>query len=307
LNRTIKAIDIATESITTAEIKNGTIDVVDIAPETITTGRIKNRTIKDIDIQTESITTREIKNGSLAGVDLADGAVTAAKLDASVVTNPATPVDACMTIAEPGSYVLRQNLSASGTCIRIAADHVTLDLAGFTLSGDGTGDGIDENDVDRSNIAVLNGTVTGFGAGIDLDFVTGAVVTMVRAFANTGNGIAVSRGIVKDSVAIGNGGVGIFSGLDSTITGNKVFDNGGTGINTGNGNVIANNSVRQNGGSGISNGAGSIVRGNAVRNNAGFGIDPNTESAVIENAASSNTGGNYDACADCVFANNSGM
>jgi hypothetical protein len=289
--------DIAFKAVTGDKIGNNAISTTRIRDEAVTTPKLAPDAVKTAKIASQAVTTNK----------LANGAVTLAKLDASVVTNPATPIDVCMTITQPGSYVLRQNLSASGTCIRIAADNVTLDLAGFTLSGDGTGDGIDDNDTFHNNIAVLNGTVTGFGVGVDLSSVDGAVVSMVRAFANTGNGIAVSRGIVKDSVAIGNGGVGIFSGLDSTITGNKVFDNGGTGINTGNGNVIANNSVRQNGGSGISNGAGSIVRGNAVRNNAGFGIDPNTESAVIENAASSNTGGNYDACADCVFANNSGM
>ena len=50
------------------------------------TGRILNRTIKAIDIATESITTGEIKNGSIAGVDMADGAVTTAKIADDAVT-----------------------------------------------------------------------------------------------------------------------------------------------------------------------------------------------------------------------------
>jgi hypothetical protein len=42
-----------------------------------------NRTIKAIDIATESITTAEIKNGTIAGVDLANGVLTMGKLDST--------------------------------------------------------------------------------------------------------------------------------------------------------------------------------------------------------------------------------
>jgi hypothetical protein len=43
-------------------------------------------------------------------------------------------IRACQTISEPGSYVLERDLVLVGTldCLDIAADFVTVDLAGFS-------------------------------------------------------------------------------------------------------------------------------------------------------------------------------
>ncbi len=50
----------------------------------------------------------------------------------------AAPPFNCQTISQPGSYTLTKNLTSTGDCIVIASDFVTLDLAGFTISGTGT-------------------------------------------------------------------------------------------------------------------------------------------------------------------------
>jgi hypothetical protein len=47
-------------------------------------------------------------------------------------------IDKCQTISQPGSYKLVKNLTfqgSSGACLMITASGVTLDLAGFTISG----------------------------------------------------------------------------------------------------------------------------------------------------------------------------
>jgi hypothetical protein len=47
-------------------------------------------------------------------------------------------IDKCQTISQPGSYKLVKNLVlVAGTrdCLAISADFVTIDLAGFTISG----------------------------------------------------------------------------------------------------------------------------------------------------------------------------
>ena len=52
-----------------------------------------------------------------------------------------TEIEKCRTIDKPGSYKLVNNLtgplSGPGDCLEIAADFVTIDLAGFTISGPG--------------------------------------------------------------------------------------------------------------------------------------------------------------------------
>ena len=54
-----------------------------------------------------------------------------------------TAIDKCQTIFHPGSYKLVTDLvSTGGNCLVIAANNVTIDLAGFSISGNGTGAGV---------------------------------------------------------------------------------------------------------------------------------------------------------------------
>jgi hypothetical protein len=67
----------------------------------------------------------------------------------------------------PGSYYLTTNLTATGVAgqhgITISADHVTLDLNGFSLIGvAGSGDGI-RVPAARLNLVIYNGTVRNSG------------------------------------------------------------------------------------------------------------------------------------------------
>jgi hypothetical protein len=51
-----------------------------------------------------------------------------------------TAITACQAIRQPGSYVLANNLDvpdANGNCLTITVASVTLNLAGFSISGNG--------------------------------------------------------------------------------------------------------------------------------------------------------------------------
>ena len=64
-------------------------------------------------------------------------ALGATTLAPSAGTQP-TQINSCQTISDPGSYVLVNNLSTSdGDCLDITTSFVTINLAGFTISGGG--------------------------------------------------------------------------------------------------------------------------------------------------------------------------
>jgi hypothetical protein len=89
-------------------------------------------------------------------------------------------IEKCQTIDKAGSYKLVNNLTFTGTtgaCLSITADDVTIDLAGFTISGPGGGSESDGQPTNTAiaattppleGIAVRNGSISGFGIGVDL-------------------------------------------------------------------------------------------------------------------------------------------
>jgi hypothetical protein len=167
-------------------------------------------------------------------------------------------ISECTTIGKPGSYVLTRNLTAAGDCVVIAADFVTLDLAGWVITGDGsTGRGVTGG---GRGITVRNGTVTGFSLAVMLG--AGAVVEKVRAIDNGGDGAGIATG--SSSMISGNTVSGspfpIAAGFGSTISGNTTRG-GQFGITAGNFSTVSGNNV-VGGGVGIFTGFGSIVSGN---------------------------------------------
>ena len=104
----------------------------------------------------------------------------------------AIDVSGCGDLGIPGgSYVLTQDLNQSATCFNITADNVVFDLGGRTIAGDGgySDYGIFSNGYD--NITVKNGTVAGFGYGVN--FVNGfdAAIRQVTATNSSVYGIYI--------------------------------------------------------------------------------------------------------------------
>jgi len=182
-----------------------------------------------------------------------------------------TDVKRCGTISSPGSYVLAGNIASSnlavtGNCIYINADNVTLDFAGFAMSGDGTGTGVF---IEATGVTLRNGTITGFSAGITIGVVQvwtlGNIVESMRVRNNTLSGVMGGSAVVRNSLFTGNGtAIGVNDG--SLVTGNRVYGNN----------------------AGIYVQAGSIVQGNVVQSNSSIGIGATCPSLVLGNTSTNN-------------------
>ena len=169
-------------------------------------------------------------------------------------------IEKCQTISQPGSYKLVKNLtftSSSGTCLTITANFVTIDLAGFTISGPGNPNPFSGNTTtavaagnDTAGIAVRNGSISGFIVGVDLGG-DGSIVEGLRVIGVDGprNFGIIATGIVKGNTVVGiiglpGGGIGISA--VGIITGNFVTGNRFGGIEVGQGSTVIGNTSTDN-------------------------------------------------------------
>lgn len=223
-----------------------------------------------------------------------------AKIDGIQATLNRSPVriSLCRTIDQPGSYVLGNNLVRLSTpgpvppgtfCLRVTADHVTIDLAGFRIDCAGGEFGVWDGDLLRTAIAVHNGTVTGCSEGIGLSTTQSALVKHIRAVGNTIFGIITGgASTITGNIAISNGVDGIVTAGGSTVTGNTVRLNGFDGIDAGGASTVTGNTAQLNDREGIDVGIGSTVTGNTARANGFSGIFVVCPSNAIGNTATNN-------------------
>ena len=202
------------------------------------------------------------------------------------------PIDHCQEInaGDQSSYVLVKNIfSPSQTCLTVTSSHITIDMRGFTISGDGSAVGISAS-VPVEGITVRNGTVKGFAVGVSLagpgNSVTdmhidnnsdtglflgsGSLVEKVIAQGNRNFGIVVTTaGTVKDSIARFNGSnpasVGLSAGPGSTVSGNTVWGSIGVGLFASAGSTVLGNTVLEsNPGIGMSVVCPSLIKNNTL-------------------------------------------
>jgi parallel beta-helix repeat protein len=217
-----------------------------------------------------------------------------------------------MTISQPGSYYVTQNLSATGTCLEVTANDVTIDLNGFTLTGDGSSVlyGIYINNV--SNVEVRNGTVRNFGKGIWANYSGTATksnrVIGVRAVANAyGIYLASVSNLVKDCAAADSTdplAYGIYAGYGSAVINNTAYNNQGSGIYAYIGSNLINNTAYNNHGDGIIADNGSTVINNTAYNNQGAGIYAYIGCTMTNNTAYNNQSDGIYADNGCTVTNN---
>lgn len=203
-------------------------------------------------------------------------------------------INGCTAITEPGSYVVARNLAATGDCLVIQADFVTVDLDGFVISGNGTGAGIAEFlATGRRGITVRNGVITGFQGAVVLSHSSGVTVERINATANAFDAIVAGdmASAIRNTV-VGNGGMGLRLGQRALATGNTVNENVGNGILVDIGGNVAGNTVGRNQAAGIVALEGALVANNVSRNNGSNGIVVDCPSAVIANTTSNNLGDN---------------
>ena len=206
-------------------------------------------------------------------------------------------------ISQSGSYYLTADLTASGGSNGItilgSATHVTLDLNGYSLIGAGAANtaGITINY--QANATVRNGTVRGWGNGIVSN--GGPVIKMIDVTSknNAHHGFALyAGGEVLDSVAMGNGEVGIYIFGSAIVRNSQAIQNTWTGIwiqqfglvegclseANGSGGPTYDNQFR----AGITTQYGSKVVGCRVHSNAGDGIYLGDWNHAIGNDATMN-------------------
>ena len=204
-----------------------------------------------------------------------------------------TAITACGSLGK-GSYVLANNLSAAGDCLKLHGNFITIDLAGFVINGDGSGSGIRPGEgLSLHGIAIRNGSITNFVVGVDLRSVSDVLVERIRAVKNTSLGIRLGpNSIARDNIAEENGYIGVALQSGGEVTGNVASNNGDDGFFLIAPVIASGNMARANGSDGIFAGFGSTIVNNSVFGNDGDGLSIGCPSNVMGNTAVDNGGEN---------------
>jgi hypothetical protein len=216
-----------------------------------------------------------------------------------------TVLTACGTISSPGNYVLKNNLTASGDCFVISADNVAINMNGHTITGDGTGNGITDNDVRHNYLVVSNGKIRNFNMGINLLDSGLATFNKLQVTNNTSGGIYVSEccNTFNSIKANNNGGVGLENdGCCSVLTSVQVNGNAGDGMELFNCCYSVNKAtMNNNGGVGINaSGCCSAISASTATGNSSHGIRTDDCCNLIISSKSNKNGG------DGIFNDNTG-
>ncbi len=191
---------------------------------------------------------------------------------------------------KPGTYRLSGNLTLpdeNTTAIKITTNHVTIDLAGFSILGpvvcsgvpltctpaEGIGYGVESyagGGVFYNNITVLNGNILGMGeSGIMVGAESRIENVVVKSCGHYG--ISAGEGSrISGSTALKNYYVGISALYGSIFTGNIAIGNGEHGILAWGGSMVIGNTARNNGMYGIGCFADDVGYANNVSNGNGL-------------------------------------
>jgi parallel beta-helix repeat protein len=161
--------------------------------------------------------------------------------------------------------------------IKIACNNVTLDLAGFCLTGANSLDAVLANV--RTNIILRNGNISGWGnVGVDEYASANSIVEHINV-TSCSRGIWIGKGVVRDCNCQNNGDTGI------ECTGGNIT--GCTASNNGHGNAVATPPELSLYGSYLYDSSGSgiyitlgTVSGCTAQNNGYAGITANGQSTV---------------------------
>ncbi len=157
-------------------------------------------------------------------------------------------ITSCREITKPGAYSLIRNLSSTGDCLIVNADHVTIDLNGFVISGPG-GDyrreGVGISGDIQHGLHVKNGTITEFGVAIgasprysSLDEMS---IISNDAGANLGDGARIKNTIFAHIFGpLAEEGLALRTGNGATIKDNTFYQNY-SHLVVGSGSLVINN------------------------------------------------------------------
>jgi parallel beta-helix repeat protein len=190
----------------------------------------------------------------VAGITFGQGSLTppgapGATMKTLNQVEPRTPISSLpYTITNSGSYYVTASLTTTGHGVVIETSGVTLDLMGFTISGDrGSSDyGVFLDGATNStiqNVVVRNGIVRNFGLGVRAEYIQDSRFEFLISAANLYNGVnfSSSQGLcngnsITDCTISGNGSIGVYlPGGSGQCNGNTIADctisgNGSYGI-----------------------------------------------------------------------------
>ena len=268
--------------------------------------------------------TQIARKGLLRGLTLAAFAALGTMI--CVTSAGAAPLSTCATLKTLGAtYSLTMDLVSCETCLVVAGDRITIDLANHMISrppdcvGDVITAGVTDGGVPRQGTTVKNGKIIGFDFGVFLGASSRNLIRNLESSYNSSDGIRVGNlSLVKDSVVTNNdengiiigdfgqvqgctitghnqggSGFGIFGGIhllvtDNTITGNLV------GISASDFATVSFNDSLGNFFTGVAAGTNSLVTGNQANDN-GAGIAVGGLSSVSYNTSNRNMrGGGID-------------
>ena len=228
----------------------------------------------------------------------------------------AQPAAFPIVLNQPGRYYLVENITgASGqNGISIQADHVTLDLNGFTLKGvPGSLIGIAITSPQR-HVTVRNGMIAAWGEeGInnESDPLVDSLIEHVSVFENGADGIRLNAtdSVVRDCNSSHNGGKGVYliGGAQNLVTRCVLNDNGGQGLHVAGASVanqIVDNVAISNGVNSTGmwiQGSRTVVSDNRAQDNLNHGFWFDGASVVAyRNVAISNDVGGYNITGACI-------
>ncbi|MGD0159364.1 MAG: NosD domain-containing protein [Candidatus Bathyarchaeia archaeon] len=193
----------------------------------------------------------------LLSVSSITGLIQVAKADGATITINAdgsiSPSTAPIYTADNITYTLTRNITSSSDGIDVERDSIILDGAGFTVQGEGTGNGIDLSNT--SSVTIENTNVANFNL-YELDY--GIYLENSSNASINGNNITNNyEGIYLDSSSnasvTGNNitadtyGIGLDSSSNNNISGNNITNNGqGIGLYSCSNNSVSENNITNN-------------------------------------------------------------
>jgi parallel beta-helix repeat protein len=171
--------------------------------------------------------------------------------------------DLPLTISQPGSYYLAENITTEGDGIDVTVGNVTIDLMGHTLSGGtGTGISVDPPANLATGIHIKNG--------------------VVRDWELMGLYVSSSESVVSGVTALGNGSTGIYVYGSGLVVDCIASDNRGEGIDVYEG-IVHRCEVSRNGKNGIASRSCTRISGCNVHGNELNGIRVDFQAHVVGN------------------------
>ena len=216
----------------------------------------------------------------------------------------ATDIDICQDINQEGEYRLSQDLTNDTSCINIQSGNVTLDGAGFTISGTerpgNYGVVVFNSTMVLTNVTVKNLTTEYWESGIVFNNVVYGDITNITASSNLLYGIYLvssAGNILTDNIANLNGDYGIYfdnssgSALNNNIADlNEIY---GIYFYSSDNNTLVSNNARSNNNTGFylrysnNNTLADSIAGSNGEN--GIYLDFSSVNTLVSNIADSNT------------------